>query len=105
MPPASASMPMDDSAVARPSTSDSVSPMDFPAPAMRMAMWLMSASVVAKLLPSSTMVEPKLRVWSCDVPMMLANCANSVAASSVLMLVAMSKPLTTSPNSCSSSML
>ena len=58
VPPASASMPMDDSAVARPSTSASVSPIDLPAPAILMAMWLMSASVVAKLLPRATMVEP-----------------------------------------------
>ena len=58
VPPASASMPMDDSAVASPSTSASVRPMDLPAPAMRMAMCEMSASVVAKLLPKATMVEP-----------------------------------------------
>ena len=105
VPPASASMPMDDSAVARPSTSASDSLIDFPAPAMRMAMCEMSASVVAKLLPRATMVEPKLRVLPCDMSMMLANWASSVAASSALMLVAMSRPLTTSPNSCRSSML
>ena len=58
VPPASASMPIDVSAAAMPRTSALDRPIDFPAPAILIAMEEMSLSVVAKLLPSPTMAEP-----------------------------------------------
>ena len=81
-PPICASMPTEDSAVAKPSTCASVSPTCLPAPARRCAISMMGFSVVAKLLPRSTMVEPMFwnRLWF--VPMTLANLAMEVAASS-----------------------
>ena len=58
LPPASASMPTEDSAVATAIISASDSPMMAPDDASRVPMATMSASVVAKLLPRSTMVAP-----------------------------------------------
>ena len=83
-PPICASMPTEDSAAAKPSTCASVRPTCLPAPAMRCAISMMGFSVVAKLLPRSTSVEPMLENWLWLVPMMLANCAMVVAASSAL---------------------
>ena len=53
-------MPTEDSAAAKPSTCASVRPTCLPAPAMRCAISMMGFSVVAKLLPRSTSVEPIL---------------------------------------------
>ena len=58
VPPASASMPTEESAVAMAMICGSVSPTTAPVEASRVAMDTMSASVVAKLLPKSTMEEP-----------------------------------------------
>ena len=99
VPPASALMPSDVSAPARPSTSALDSPIDLPAPAILMAIAEMSDSVVARLLPKPTIVDPNRSVFSLASSMMLKNWASSVPACSALMLVAMSRPLTTSPNS------
>ena len=83
-PPIWASMPTEDSAAAKPSTCASVRPTCLPAPAMRCAISMMGFSVVAKLLPRSTTVELMLDNCLSLVPMMLANCAMVVAASSAL---------------------
>ena len=83
-PPICASMPTEDSAAAKPNTCASVRPTCLPAPAMRCAISMMGFSVVAKLLPRSTSVEPILENWLWLVPMMFANCAMVVAASSAL---------------------
>ena len=58
VPPASALMPMDVSAVDRPRMSASLMPTWWPAAATLMAMSETADSVVAKLLPRATMVEP-----------------------------------------------
>ena len=62
-PPICASIPTEDSAAAKPSTCASVRPTCLPAPAMRCAISMMGFSVVAKLLPRSTSVEPILENW------------------------------------------
>ena len=59
VPPASASMPTEDMAVAKAIICDSVSPASVPAEARRVAISVISASVVAKLLPRPTMTEPR----------------------------------------------
>ena len=51
-------------------------------------MAMMSDSVVAKLLPTSTMVEPRRSKFSCGIFVILANFAMSVAACSAVILVA-----------------
>ena len=58
VPPASASMPTEDIAAARAMISGSVSPASLPADARRVPIATISDSVVAKLLPRSTMTEP-----------------------------------------------
>ena len=58
VPPASASTPIDASAVARPRMSSWDICTCVPAAAMRIAMDEMSDSVVAKLFPSPTMADP-----------------------------------------------
>ena len=59
-PPISASIPTEDSAVAKPRTWASVRPTCLPAPASRCAISMIGFSVVAKLLPRATIVEPIL---------------------------------------------
>ncbi len=79
-PPASASIPTDDNAAAKPTMSPSVMPICFPAPAKRKPISVISDSVVAKLLPKSTIAEPRLLNLSCDICVMLAKRARDVAA-------------------------
>ena len=87
LPPASASNPTEVSPAASPKISGSVSPASSPAAASRSPMSTMFASVAAKLLPRSTIVEPKRSKSSCDIPVMLANFARATAASLALRLV------------------
>ena len=82
VPPASASRPTDDSAVAKPSICDCVRPTCAPAAPSRVAMFIMALSVVAKLLPKSTNAAPKRPKSLCAIFVTLANCAMAVAASS-----------------------
>ena len=58
VPPASASMPTEDSAADSPMIWASVSPASVPAEAKRLAILVISLSLVAKLLPNATIVEP-----------------------------------------------
>ena len=60
VPPASASMPTEDMAAASARIWGSLRPARVPADASRVAIRVISASVVAKLLPKSTMTEPSL---------------------------------------------
>ena len=80
-PPASASMPTDESAVATASICGSVSPTTSPVEASRVAIATISASVVAKLLPSATIDEPRFEYSDSDIFVMFANFASAVAAS------------------------
>ena len=64
LPPASASMPTDDSVVANANISASVNPICDPAPASLVDMFTMSFSVVAKLFPRATTVLPSLSKFS-----------------------------------------
>ena len=87
VPPASASRPTDESAVAKPSICDCVRPTCAPAAPSRIAMFIMALSVVAKLLPKSTNAAPKRPKSLCAIFVTLANCAMAVAASSATMSV------------------
>ncbi|OPZ78845.1 MAG: hypothetical protein BWY79_00648 [Actinobacteria bacterium ADurb.Bin444] len=89
VPPASAAMPTEERAPAKPSVCASVMPMVDPAPASRRAISTISPSVVARLLPSATTVAPRFEnsVWGIWV--MLASRARDVAASVEDMLVDM----------------
>ena len=87
VPPASASMPTEDMAAARPSTSPSVRPSCAPIPDRRIPIAMISPSVVAKLLPRPTRVEPSRSTSFWLVPMMFENRAREVAASSADRLV------------------
>ena len=86
-PPASASMPTEDRAPEKDMISASVMPTCAPAPAMRILMSTISFSVVARLLPRSTMVAPSRSKSSWDIPVMFARRERLVAASSAVMLV------------------
>ena len=88
LPPFSASIPTELNAVARPNTVPSDSPICLPAPAKFLPMSKMSFSVVAKWLPNSTNVEPRLDTLSCDVPIIFMNFARSAAPSSPMIFVA-----------------
>ncbi|MNW50215.1 hypothetical protein D3C74_276620 [compost metagenome] len=81
-PPASASIPTDDIAADMPMICPSDKPICTPAPARRIDIAIISASVVAKLLPSPTSVEPSLSTSLSEVPVMFAKRAKLVAASS-----------------------
>ena len=59
-PPISARTPTDESAAAKPRICGSVSPTCSPAAARRSDIFMMSDSTVAKLLPKSTSVAPRL---------------------------------------------
>ena len=86
-PPISARTPTDDSAAAKPNICASLRPTWSPAAARRSDMFMMSASVVAKLLPRSTSVAPRLPNCAWSMLVMLANFASVEAASSATMLV------------------
>jgi hypothetical protein len=88
VPPAAASMPTEDSAVARASVWCSVMPTCTPAPAIRSDMSTISDSVVAMLLPSATIEEPSWSNLSWLIPVTLANLASAVAPSVAPRLVA-----------------
>ena len=60
VPPACASIPTLERAPAKPRVCASVRPITFPAPARRRPISMISLSVVARLLPRSTIVEPRL---------------------------------------------
>ena len=81
-PPISASIPTDDSAAESPRISASLIPTCEPAPANLNAIAVISASVVAKLLPKSTIDDPNLSnsVWG--IPVIFASFAKDVAATS-----------------------
>ena len=66
----------------------SVIPTCEPAPAILRPIAVISLSVVAKLFPSATMVEPNRSKLLCGIPVMFASLASDVAASSALMFVA-----------------
>ncbi len=108
VPPASAWTPTDDMAVPMASTSACVKPAILPAPAMRSAKAAMSRSVVAKLLPRSTMVLPRRWLFSpmssVSMPKMLAMRAKLKAASSVVRLVATPRSATVLVKSTSASL-
>ena len=87
VPPASASRPTEDNAVANPRICGCVSPTCDPDAARRDAMFMISDSVVAKLLPRSTSDDPKFRNCPCAMPVIFANCAMDVAASFAARLV------------------
>ena len=87
VPPASASMPTEDMEAARARISVEDSPAIVPADARRVAMAMMLASSVAKLLPKSTIAEPSLSTSSLLSPVMFMNLASDVAASCALTLV------------------
>ena len=89
LPPASASRPRELSAAENPRICGSVSPTCLPAAPMRTAISMMSASVVAKLLPRSTSVAPMFENRLCAMPVMLANFAIAEAASAPARLVLM----------------
>ncbi|MPN54096.1 hypothetical protein SDC9_201765 [bioreactor metagenome] len=76
LPPASASMPTELKAAEKDIISDSVIPTCVPAPANLMAIDTISASVVAILLPSATIVEPNLSKSFWDIRVILANLAS-----------------------------
>ena len=99
VPPACASMPRADSAVAIPRTSASDILACLAAPANRFAISRISFSVVAELLPSSTIADPARSKSFCDMPMMLANRARSVAPSWPMMFVATDRSAMTLVNS------
>ena len=88
VPPAPASMPTLVTAALRASISASLMPALVPAAAMLCAMSVIFFSLVAKLLPRSTMALPKLLYRLASMPVTVANCASIVAASSLVMLVA-----------------
>ncbi len=77
----------------------SVSPAPAPAPARRCANSTMSRSVVALLLPRATIADPNRSISVSGICTMLANCANDVAASSAVRLVAMPSIAIVSVNS------
>ena len=104
VPPASASMPTDDNADAKPSTSCSDMPTELPAAAIRWAIDTMSRSVEAPALPSATMVEPRLSTSSCEVPITFMSCASDVAASSADRFVVSPRSIMTRVNAATSSM-
>ena len=62
-------------------------------------MLAISDSVAAVLLPRSTIVDPSSSKKAVSMPVMLANLANVVAASSPVMLVAIPSPAMTLVNS------
>ena len=65
----------------------SVMPTWDPAPAIRSPIAVISLSVVAKLFPSATMVEPSFLKLSWGMPVIFASLASAVAASSALKFV------------------
>ena len=81
VPPASALTPTEDRAAASPIISAWLMPITVPAPARRMAISAISPSVVAMLLPKSTITEPRLLKNAVSMPVILANRAKVVAAS------------------------
>ena len=103
VPPASALMPTEDIAVDNARISCSDNPATVPADARRVAISTISRSVVAKLLPRSTMVLPSLEYSSAVVPVMLANLASAEAASSAERFVASPKSIMTRVKSSTSS--
>ena len=66
-PPASASIPTLDNAPAKPSICASLMSTCFPAPASRSPISTISDSVVARLFPSETTVDPRLPNFSCGI--------------------------------------
>ena len=87
VPPASALMPTEENAADRPMMSASLMPTWAPAPAILMPKLTTSASVVAILLPSATIEEPRRSKFVCFMPVMLAKRASAVAASSAARFV------------------
>ena len=82
VPPASASIPKDDIVADNATICASVIPTWLPCAANRIAMDMISDSVVAIVLPSPTTELPNLSKSSCDIPTILANLANSELACS-----------------------
>ena len=91
VPPASASIPTLERLADIASIWSSVIPICVPAPAIRIAIFIISASVVAELFPSATSVSPKFLYSSAVIPVIFANCASSVDAVSASKLVDISK--------------
>ena len=87
VPPASASIPTEDMEAARARISVDDNPAIVPADARRVAIAMILASSVAKLLPRSTIAEPSLSTSSRLSPVMFMNLARDVAASCALTLV------------------
>ena len=98
-PPISASMPTDDSAAAKPRICDSERPTCVPAAARRMAMFMIADSVVAQLLPRSTSDAPRLSNSLWFMPVMFANFASTLAASSATMSVELPRSIMVRANS------
>ena len=97
-PPASALIPTEDIAAEKAKISDSDIFTKEPVPASRSAISVISDSVVAKLLPKLTMVEPKRSKFSWLVPVIFASLAIATAASSLERLVAVPILTTVSEN-------
>ena len=81
VPPASASIPNDDIVPAQAIISASVIPTCLPVPAILNPIVSISDSVVARLLPKLTIVDPNLPTVPVPLPVMLRNLAIPVAAS------------------------
>ena len=87
VPPASACIPTEDIAADSARISVSDNPAIVPADASLVAISVISDSVVAKLFPRATIVDPSLSTFSLPVPVILVNLARAVAASSADKLV------------------
>ena len=92
-PPISASIPTELNAVASPKICPSDIPIWWPAPASLIAIFTISASVVAKLFPKSTIDEPNLSKSFCDICVIFANLASCDAASSAVKFVEFPKSI------------
>ena len=104
-PPACASRPRDAAAAATPKISAWDMPACVPADAIPCDMAEILLSVVAMLLPSATIELAYRPASPCAMRVMLANCANSVAAVSASISVAISSPATVMAKSWSLSLL
>ena len=87
VPPASAWIPTELIAAASARISVSDSPTIVPADASLVAISVISDSVVAKLFPRATIVDPSLSTFALPVPVIFVNLARAVAASSADKLV------------------
>ena len=84
VPPAPASRPSDDSPPAMPKISACVMPTCDPAAPIACAKATIFDSVVARLLPSSTVTDPSRSMFCCGMLVMLANWAKLDAAASAV---------------------